>query len=392
MGETADVVIVGGAAVGLSVAHFLKRAEGFAGRVVVVERDFGYARAATTLSAASIRQQFSTPENIRLSQFGVAFLKSLKERFGADADIGFTERGYLVLAGPEGREILLENHRVQAAEGADIALIDGAAALVARFPWMSGEGLAAGAYGESGEGWFDAHMLVGLLRRDARDAGAELVAGEVVAIDRAGDRVTGVRLADGRAISCGLLVDAAGPQGGDVAALAGLALPVEPRKRTVFVLHCRTVIDDMPMLIDPTGVYVRPEGSHFIAGVSPPEAEDGRAAPDDFEPDYGLFEETVWPALATRVPAFEALKLVRAWAGHYDYNTLDQNAVVGPHPEVKNFIFANGFSGHGLQQAPAAGRAVAELVVDGRFRSLDLTAFGYGRVAAGRPLYERNVI
>ena len=390
MSDRADVVIVGGAAVGLSAAHFLARG-GFPGRVVVVERDPTYARAATTLSAASIRQQFSTPENIRLSQFGVAFLRGLKARFGADADVGFHECGYLVLAGPEGRDILLDNHRIQRAEGADIALLD-PDALARRFPFLSTEGVAGGAFGLSGEGWFDAHLLVALLRRDAKAAGVDLVTGEVTAIERAGGRIEAVRLADGRRIACGVLVNAAGPQAGDVAALAGVALPVEPRKRTVFVVDCRTPVEGLPMLIDLTGVWVRPEGKQFIAGVSPPAEADGRAEAGDFEPDHALFEEIVWPALATRVPAFEAVKPVRAWAGHYDYNTLDQNAVIGPHPEIANLLFANGFSGHGLQQAPAAGRAIAELVTLGRYASLDLSAFSYARIAAGRPLVERQVI
>ncbi len=391
-GESADVVIVGGAAVGASVAYFLKRELGFAGRVVVVERDPTYTRSATTLSAASIRQQFSTPENVRLSLFGVDFIKGLQARFGADADVGFREGGYLILAGTaEGAAVLASNHAVQAAEGADTVLLR-PDELAARFPWLAVEDLSAGCFGRSGEGWFDAHMLLSLLRTGARAAGAEFVHGTVAAIEREGARVTAVRLADGRRIACGSLVDAAGPQAGDVAALAGIDLPVEPRKRSVFVFRCRTQVPGLPLLVDPSGVYVRPEGEAFICGVSPPEEQDGRAADDDFEPDYGLFDEVIWPALATRVPAFEAIRFERAWAGHYDYHTLDQNAVVGPHPEVENFIFANGFSGHGLQHAPGVGRAVAELIATGGWRTIDLSVFGYERVAAGRPLVEQAVI
>ena len=196
-------------------------------------------------------------------------------------------------------------------------------------------------------------------------------------------------LADGRRIGCGTLVNAAGPQAGDVAALAEIKLPVEPRKRCVFVVACRAALPGMPLMVDPTGVWVRPEGEVYICGVSPPER---RARAADFEVDYSLFEEVVWPMLAHRVPPMEALKLQRAWAGHYDYNTLDQNAVIGAHPEIANFIFANGFSGHGLQQSPAAGRAVAELITHGKFVSLDLALFGYQRVAEGRAVKELNVI
>jgi glycine/D-amino acid oxidase-like deaminating enzyme len=387
--EHFDVVIIGGAAIGSATAYFLTHDLAFEGSVAVIERDPTYAHAATTLSAASIRQQFSTPENIRMSQFGVAFFRTLQQRFGAQADIGFRERGYLLLASETGEETLLANHAVQQAESADIVLMD-QAALADNFRWLKTSDLRLGAFGRTGEGWFDAHSLLGLLRGAARQSGARYLHGEVVGITRDGARATGVTLAEGTRISCGTLVNAAGPQAGDVAALAGVALPVEPRKRCVFVVACRTALPGMPLMVDPTGVWVRPEGEVYICGVSPPEETDARAA--DFEVDYGLFEEVVWPMLAHRVPAMEALKLQRAWAGHYDYNTLDQNAVIGRHPEIANLIFANGFSGHGLQQSPAAGRAAAELIVHGKFVSLDLTLFGYERVLNGRAVRELNVI
>jgi glycine/D-amino acid oxidase-like deaminating enzyme len=388
--ERFDVVIVGGAAIGSAVAYFLLHDLGFTGTVAVIERDPTYARAATTLSAASIRQQFSTPENIRMSRFGIAFFDGLKLRFGREASVGFRAGGYLLLADAAGRDVLTANHAIQQAEHADIVLMD-AAELKTHFPWLETSDLAAGAFGRSGEGWFDAHSLLQLLRRGARERGAVYLHGEVTGIERRRDNIDAATLADGRRIACGILVNAAGPQAGDVAALAGLKLPVEPRKRCVFVVACRADLSSMPLLVDTSGVWARPEASGFICGVSPPAGADPRAE-GDFDVDYALFEETVWPALAHRVPAMEALKLVRGWAGHYDFNTLDQNAVIGAHPRVTNFIFANGFSGHGLQQAPAAGRAVAELIVHGRFVSLDLTRFGYERIAAGRPLREANVI
>ena len=386
--EGFDVVIVGGAAIGSATAYFLTHDLGFDGSVAVIERDPTYAHAATTLSAAPIRQQFSTPENIRMSAFGIAFFRDLKARFGAEADIGFRERGYLLLASETGEETLLANHEVQKAEGADIVLMD-REALANNFRWLKTSDLRLGAFGRSGEGWFDAHSLLTLLRGAARK-GATYIHGEVTGIMRDGARISGVTLADGREIGCGTLVNAAGPQAGDVAALAGIKLPVEPRKRCVFVIACRAALPGMPLMVDPTGVWIRPEGEVYICGVSPPEDADTRAT--DFDVDYSLFEEVVWPMLAHRVPAMEELKLQRAWAGHYDYNTLDQNAVIGAHPEIANFIFANGFSGHGLQQAPAAGRAVAELIVHGKFVSLDLALFGYARVAAGRAVRELNVI
>jgi glycine/D-amino acid oxidase-like deaminating enzyme len=386
----ADIVIIGGAIVGSSIAYFL-REEGFAGRIALVERDPQFARSATTLSCASIRQQFSIAENIRLSQFTLGLFRDLETRFGADADIGFREKGYLILASAAGEAVLSQNHRVQAAEGADIVL-DDAAALSRRFPWLSAEGIAAGAYGRSGEGWFDAHALLSLFRKALKERAVDFVQDSVIGIRTAGGKARGVTLAGGDTIDAAIVVNAAGPQAGEVAALAGLSLPVEPRKRSVFVFEARDRFDDMPLIVDPSGIYVRPEGAVYITGGAEPCETDAAADPDDFEPEWPYFEETIWPVLATRIPAFEAIKATRAWAGHYDYNTLDQNAVIGPHPEMANFLFCNGFSGHGLQQAPAAGRAVAELIVHGGYRTIDCSAFGYERIAEGRPFRELNVI
>ncbi len=385
-----DIVIIGGAIVGASLAWQL-REEGFSGSIALVERDPGFAQAATTLSCASIRQQFSIPENIRLSRWTLDLFRRLKAEFGEDADIGFREKGYLILASEDGRSVLEANHRVQAAEGADILLED-AGALARRFSWLSTEGIAAGAWGRTGEGWFDAHALLLLVRKALKTRAVDLIRASVTAIGRRGDRVTGATLDTGETVAAGIVVNAAGPNAGKVAAMAGLSLPVEPRKRSVFVFEARERFEDMPLLVDPSGIYVRPEGSVYIAGGAEPHETDGPADPADFEPDWPLFEETIWPVLATRIPAFEAIKPTRAWAGHYDYNTLDQNAVIGPHPEVTNVLFANGFSGHGLQQAPAVGKALAELIVHGAYRTIDCSVFGYERIAARRPYRELNVI
>jgi FAD-dependent oxidoreductase domain-containing protein 1 len=385
-----DIIIIGGAIVGSSIAYYL-REEGFAGSIALIERDPQFTHSATTLSCASIRQQFSIPENIRLSQFTLGLFRRLKEEFGEEADIGFHEKGYLILASEDGLPVLKANHDTQEAEGADILLED-AETLTRRFAWLSSEGIAAGAWGRTGEGWFDAHAMLTLFRKALRGKAIDFVQAAATGIEREGSRAASVFLDNGERHEAGIVVNAAGPNGGKVAALAGLALPVEPRKRSVFVFEAREKFDDMPLLVDPSGIYVRPEGSVYITGGA--ESEDGESAADpaDFDPDWPLFEETIWPVLATRVPAFEAIKPTRAWAGHYDYNTLDQNGVIGPHPEMTNFLFANGFSGHGLQQAPAVGKALAELIVHGSYRTVDCSAFGYERIVEGRAFRELNVI
>ena len=167
-------------------------------------------------------------------------------------------------------------------------------------------------------------------------------------------------------------------------------LPVRARARSVFVLASPATLPGCPLVIDPSGFWVRTEGRHFITGAPPRPGEDHDDLP--LEPDHSLFEEEIWPALAARIPAFEELRVINAWAGYYEMNTIDQNGIVGPHPEISNLLFANGFSGHGIQQSPAVGRGIAELILHGRYRTLDLSPLGFERFAADRLVVERNVI
>ncbi len=385
-----DIVIIGGAIVGSSVAWYLRK-EGFAGSIALIERDPQFSHAATTLSCASIRQQFSIPENIRLSRFTLDLFRRLTDEFGDEADIGFREKGYLMLASTSGLPVLEQNHATQLSEGADIVL-DDADTLAGRFPWLSAEGIAAGAFGRTGEGWFDAHALLALFRKALRGQNVTFIKDDVTAIEREQDRVTGITLASGERLAAGMIVNAAGPSAGRVADMAGISLPVEPRKRSVFVFEARERYEDMPLIVDPSGIYVRPEGSVYICGGAEDSGVEEAADPTDFEPDWALFEAVIWPVLATRIPSFEALKMTGGWAGHSDSHVLHPNAVIGPHPEIGNFLFANGFSGHGLQQAPAVGKALAELIVHGSYRTVDCSVFGYERIAACKPFRELNVI
>ncbi len=390
--ENYDVIIVGGAVIGSSAAWFLTGRDDFKGRVLVIEKDPNYEFCSTTLSAASIRQQFSTPINIEMSGFGIEFLRNLKRDLDPEVDISFHEKGYLVLATESGRDILRQNHATQTKLGADIVWME-PDELAAKYPWMNTSDLAAACWGRTGEGWFDAYSLMQSFRKQARRQGADYIDGEVVEVLRDGDQITGVVLKDGRRFGCGALINAAGTGGSKVARMAGLEIPVEPRKRCIFVFDCRDAADinaSCPMLIDPSGLYVRPEGDLFITGIAPPADRDPECW--DFDVDYSLFDEIIWPGLYERCERFEAIKMVNAWAGHYSYNLLDQNAIIGPHPEVKNFFFANGFSGHGLQQSPAVGRGLSELIVAGHYQTLDMSVFGYERIRDNAPVLELNVI
>ena len=370
------VAVIGGGVIGSAIAAFLARG---GATVTVIERDVTYATASSSLSASSIRQQFSTEVNIRLSQFGVEYLR--------EADVGLREPGYLLLAAEAGLVTLRDNLAVQRGCGADIVVLD-QASLMRRFPWLSLDRVAGGSLGLSGEGWFDGPALAQRFRREARDLGAATCHAAAVGFDRVADRIVGVRLSTGERVEADVVVNAAGPAARHVAAMAGIALPVEARKRLVFVFQCRVPVPDCPLVVDPGGVWFRPEGDRLLAGS--PAVDD--AEDTSLSVDHAQWDEVVWPALAARVPAFEAVRVGASWAGHYEYNTFDQNALLGSVPEVPNLVFANGFSGHGMQHAPGVGRGIAELILHGRYRSLDLSPLTVGRLAAGRPLLERNVI
>ncbi len=386
------VVIVGGGVMGSALAWWLGRDPAFAGEILVVERDPSYRRASSALSAGSIRQQFGTEVNVAIGRFGVEFLRRAEELLAVGGEapaLGFVERGYLLLATATGAAILRANHRVQKAGGADVGLLD-PEELAARFPWLSSQDIALASLGLSGEGWFDGWALLQAFRRAAIAAGARYLTEEAVAAERRGGRAHAVRLASGERLAADVFVVAAGPWAAAVAAMFDLPLPVEARRRCVYVFETPERPSSAPLVVDPSGVWFRPEGRGFICGGPPPPEEDRPDLP--LVADDRFFEETIWPALARRVPAFERLRLRSSWAGYYAWNGFDRNALLGPHPDIDNLYFMAGFSGHGIQQAPAVGRGIAEHILHGRYRSLDLSPLDIARLREGRPLREQAVI
>jgi glycine/D-amino acid oxidase-like deaminating enzyme len=408
---TPDVLIVGGGVMGAATACFLARDHGLS--VTVLERDPLYRRASSALSASSIRQQFSTPVNIALSAWSVAFLRRLEDELSVEGEpppaIGLVEPGYLYLATEGGAEVLADNHAVQRASGAEVALLS-AHELRQRFPWLNVEGLVAGSLGLRGEGWFDGPALHQAFRRKAMACGARFVAAEVVGFEtdrgledwagqgsREGCSVQAVITRDGQRFAGGAVLLAAGAWTAPLAAQLGADLPVSGKKRDVFVLDSPAApLAGCPLVIDPSGVWFRPEGRGFIAGAPPRAVEDGGPGDPDEPPldrvDHVLFDEVIWPALAHRVPGFEALRVRSAWAGYYEMNAFDHNGLAGSLPGWRNAFTACGFSGHGMQQAPAVGCALAASIAGARCDAPDLGPLSPARVAQGRPLRERNVI
>ena len=388
------MVIIGGAIMGSASAWFLAQTPDFDGTILVVERDPGYGQSSTAHTNSCMRQQFSTALNIQISQFAADFVKNLRTYMG-DArvpELGIQNYGYMYLAdNDEFAALLRANQAIQRANGTATEILS-PDEIAARYPFYNLRDIHLGSINLRDEGYWDGGTVFDWLRRSAREKGAEYIANEVVGIGCARDRVTHVTLASGESVSCGTLVNASGPRAARTAAMAGIGLPVEPRKRFTWIFTAETPLDrDLPLTIDPSGVHVRQDGPDtYLAGC--PADPDPAVDYDDFAMDHNRWQDHVWPILANRIPQFEAIRVVTEWAGHYDFNTLDQNAILGPHDLVTNFIFQNGFSGHGLQQSPAMGRGIAEFITYGEYRSLDLSPFAFERIPGQRPIIETAII
>jgi glycine/D-amino acid oxidase-like deaminating enzyme len=385
-----DIVIIGGGITGSSIAWHLAR-DGRAGRVLVVERDPSYEFATTPRSAGGVRRQFSLPENILMSDYNFEVYRGFSELMAVDgepATVDWHNGGYLFLADDAGAAALEATVRAQHALGVTSVAVLGRDEIGARFPSFSLDDIAIGTLGAE-DSWIDPHGALMGFRRKARSLGAEYIADEVVGIEAAEGRASAVRLASGATIPCGTVVVAAGAWSADVCAMAGMPLPVEPVRRQAYYFEIREKIEPLPLTIDPTGCWLRPEGAGYICGRSNPDEPAGY----NFEVDYDWFDEMVWPVIAARVPAFEALKLKRAWTGLYAVNRLDENLIIGPwEGGMENLYVACGFSGHGLQQAPSVGRAMTELLLDGRFVTLDLSRLSYRRIIDNAPLPEAGIV
>ncbi|MEM7408468.1 MAG: FAD-binding oxidoreductase [Pseudomonadota bacterium] len=391
MSNSYDVVIIGGGVIGSATAYFLASNADFDGSVAVIERDSTYENAPSAKATGGIRQQFSTPENIQIGLFGAHFVKHADEYLEVDGEgpgLVFREQGYLVLASPDALPILTQNHATQRAEGADILHLD-PGALAEKFPWLNVESLGGGFFGASDEGWLDPYGLLQAFKRKARSLGVTYVNDEVMDVAHDTGVARSVTLRSGKTLAAGTFINSAGASGAKaIAQSLGVEIPVESRLRATFVFECREDLSSAPLTVLPNGQAWRPEGSRFLSNLAPPAERDPERY--DYDMDHDQFESEMWEPLATYVPAFEAVKVVQAYCCHYDLNTLDENAILGLLPGFSNAYLTAGFSGHGMQQAPAVGRAMSELITYGEFRSLDLTRFGYERVLRGEGIFESH--
>jgi glycine/D-amino acid oxidase-like deaminating enzyme len=383
-----DIAIIGGGVIGCAAAYFLRSAG--AARVCVIEPDPTYAKAATPVATGGCRRLFARPENIRMSQFSIEFFKDFQKHVAVDGyapDPQWKEQGYLFVVGRGHEKALEANYRTQESLGVKVELLD-RGRIASKYPWMRSDDLALGVLSPE-DGWLDPNSVLQGFRKKAQALDAEFLQDRVLELHTAGMRVRELELASGRRIRGESVINAAGCWAASIAKLAGMELPVNPMRRFEHYVELAGELPAMPLIKDPDRLVIRPEGRGYSVGLVNSREPRGF----NFEVDPRYFEDVVWPACASRIPAFAKLKLKREWAGLYDECELDGNMILGNWPgRLDNFYVACGFSGHGLMHAPAVGRALAELIAKGRYESIDLERMGYQRVLDKAPYAETGII
>jgi len=383
----AKIAIIGGGVIGSSVAYYLALA-GHAADVVVIEPDPTYEFAASPRATGGIRQLFTVPENIRMAQYGHEIYGQFETLMAVDGDkapIDFHRMGYLWLgSGKDDVDSLIANWRVQTAQDARVELLD-RKGVKHRFPSMRVDDIDVAAYSPD-DGFMDPHSVLMGFRRKAISLGIRYVKDRVVDFQVDRTRVSALQLESGEPLAVESVVNAANCWGPELCEKLGMEVPVYPMHRLTFYFEIREKLEMMPLTRHISrNVSFRPQGAGYISGNTRYDEPPGFK----WDVDYSYFDEAIWPGLAERVPAFEALKVMGGWAGHYDQNSFDNNAILGPWPgRLDNFHIALGFSGHGLMQAPAVGRGLSELLLYGHYRTLDLSRLGYRRILDGAPLHD----
>ena len=395
MAERADVVIVGGGVVGSSAAWHLRQ-DGFTGRILVIERDSTYQRASSFLAMGGIRQQFCTPVTVQMVQFSVGLWKVFDQMLGTPTKrphAWFRQRGYLFLANGATSTALTQRYHQEKHAGAAVRMV-AVDELRQMLPDVMLDDILFGLLGDQ-DGYANPREVLAGFRAGAELAGAEFLEGEVAAIDVKDDTVTGVRLADGTKVSAPIVVNAAGAWGGRLASLAGLTVPIEPMRQMLF--RCTLPHEwpyRFPMLIDPGGVHWRHDDATEPGGADKiilAFTNWHEHVGENFAADRDRWKKDFYPAMINRAPDLRDVTDVEAWAGLYEM-TPDHNPVLGPHPRLSGFIFANGFSGHGLMMSPATGKIVSEYVRLGRSETFDVRIFSPDRFEHGALVHDAATI
>ena len=391
MKKAYDIVVIGGGIIGSSISYNLVK-DGFDGKILVIEKDPSYQFASSTLSAGGVREQFSLPENIKISQYSLDIFENFDEIMEINGDTPhaeFKQRGYLFLANEKNWPMIRKNHEIQKGLGAHVSLlsIDEIKKLI---PHINTDDLVSGSFG-SRDGYLDPYgVLQGYIKK-GKKLGIEYLYEEVTGIDVKREKIEGVTTDKGKHIRCRIIVNAAGPYASVVGKMAGIDLPVDPVRKMAFVFDPHIKFDyDLPLVIDADGLlYFRHEsGKTILTGKSIPDEPPGF----NFEWDRDYYMNVVWPQVAKRVPPFDTAKLIRGWAGLYAMNKADGNAIIGHLGDVQGFYGAVGFSGHGLQQSPAIGKCMSELIQFGKYQTIDLSCFSFDRFKTGKLIFEEEMV
>jgi FAD-dependent oxidoreductase domain-containing protein 1 len=384
-----DVAIIGGGAIGAAAAYFL-RSHPRTCRVAVIERDTSYQLASTPRASGGVRRLFSLPENIALSNYSIPFFERFDAKMAVDGEpaaINFRKGGYLFIVPSVAVRVLERNFEMQKANGVRVEWLE-RKDLKARFPSMNVDDLGAGVLSPD-DGWLDPYGVLQGLRKKAKALGVEFVNDEAVALDAEPGRLRAIRLKSGQIIQTDAVINAAGAWAKEICAMAGWMVPIEPMRRYEHYFETAEEIEPLPYIKDVHRLAFRPEGKGYSGGV--PNLEEPRGY--NFEVDHDYFQQVVWPALAARFPQYERSKEKNTMSGLYDQNEVDGTPIIGSWTgKLDNFYLMAGFSGHGLMHAPGCGRAIAELILDGSYQTIDLSRFGWGRIADGRRCAEEGIV
>ena len=384
-----DIVIIGGGIIGSSVAYHLAR-DGRAGTIAVIERDITYSEAATPRGSGGIRQLFSLPENIEMARYGLDFYKKFDQTMSSKGDqisISFRRQGYLFVSDAGNEKVMEQNFHNQQKMGVKTQLLD-KTNLEQLFPSIYNNDVKLAVYSPD-DAWIDAYSALNGFKSKARELGVTYISKEISSANIQNKKIKSLKCAEGPTVTGEVFILATGAWSGEIAKYFDINIPVEPMSRESYFFRCDKEIEPLPFIKTETDLAFRPEGSGFTGGMPDWSVKGGW----NWELSPTRFEDTVWPSLAHRIPAMKTIKLERSWRGHYARNNLDYNAIIGPWAaNPHNLLIATGFSGHGIMHAPATGLAISELVLEGRYKTIDLTRFGTERVLAEKPYRESGIV
>jgi FAD-dependent oxidoreductase domain-containing protein 1 len=390
MVQTADVVLIGGGIIGASIAYHLRQ-DGFSGRILVIERDTTYARAATPMSLGGIRQLYGVPSNIQLARYSLQFYERFDEVMSGEwgqARAHFHQRGYLLLLDDQNREAWSRRYEVERQMGVEVDMLS-PGQVHELFPHLYVGDVSYALFSRR-DGYINPRgALQGFVER-SRELHCTWLQDEVIGFKPTSGQTFEVQTRLGEPVSTPVLVIVSGAWAQHVAGLAGISLPVQPvRRQACYVTLPKPLGYKLPMVIDRSDVHFRHDtetDDHLLVSYIIRDEPPGF----NFDWDAAQFETHILPALKRRLPTGGAIHLQRGWAGHYAV-TPDENPILGPHPELPGLFMATGFSGHGVMLAPASGKMLSEIIRLGRYDTFDATPYHLQRFATGELISDPQI-